>query len=163
MCCALCSLVGLWSLCEMSTGVNEYPLWQSPGNPHNKMHNSLIKSATVPGGRPLAFSSQPHRDFSRFDAQSCQSFISLYTFFFLKTALKLVAVIIWDLLAAVVVATMDPPASCLRQPHRSLPARWLCVSFLSFFFFFNQRSIVSLALFFFHTLFASHLLQGVNK
>lgn len=134
----------------MSTGVNEYPLLQSPGNPHNKMHNSLIKSATVPGGRPLAFSSQPHRDFSRFDAQSCQSFISLYTFFFLKkTALNLVAVI-WDLLAAVVVATMDPPASCLRQPHRSLPAR-LCVSFLSFFFFFNQRSIVSLALFFFHT------------
>lgn len=80
MCSALCSLVGLWSLCEMSTGVNEYPLLQSPVNPHNKMHNSLIKSATAPGGRPLAFSSQPHRDFSRFDVQSCQPFISLYTF-----------------------------------------------------------------------------------
>lgn len=48
----LCSLVGLWSLCEMSTGVNEYPLLQSLANPHNKMHNSLIKSATEPGGRP---------------------------------------------------------------------------------------------------------------
>lgn len=134
----------------MSTGVNEYPLLQSPGNPHNKMHNSLIKSATVPGGRPLAFSSQPHRDFSRFDAQSCQSFISLYTFFFFKNSAK--SGCSYYLGFAGGGGGGNNGSACLllkATPPQSTSAA-LCFIFV-FLFFFNQRSIVSLALFFFHT------------
>lgn len=146
----------------MSTGVNEYPLLQSPGNPHNKMHNSLIKSATVPGGRPLAFSSQPHRDFSRFDAQSCHPlFLYIHFFFFLNSAKTGCS---YYLGFAGGGGGGNNGSACLllkATPPQSTSAA-LCFIFV-FLFFLNQRSIVSLALFFFHTLFASHLLQGVNK
>lgn len=150
----------------MSTGVNEYPLLQSPGNPHNKMHNSLIKSATVPGGRPLAFSSQPHRDFSRFDAQSCQSFISLYTFIYLflkKNSAK--SGCSYYLGFAGGGGGGNNGSACLllkATPPQSTSAA-LCFIFVFLFFFLISAPLFHLLSSSSTLLFASHLLQGVNK
>lgn len=132
----LCSSVELWSLCEMSTEVNEYPLSQSLSNPTSKMPPSLIRCAIIPEGRPLASSSQPHRDFSCFDALS-----HVPVFLYFVTLIKLDADIIGGFVAV-------GGNETVWLPLNLLPVYWYCfVSFYQCFFlafsylFFLPRSL----------------------
>lgn len=115
-----CSPVGLGSLCEMSTGVNEYLLSQSPGNPPYKMLPSLIRSTVIHGGRPLASSSQLKWGFFTPWSLSC-SFI----FLLLKHWWNWVHLLLGDLL---LVVAMKLSTSCLIYPPACLPCFCLFIT-----------------------------------
>lgn len=108
----------------MSTGVNEYPLSQSLSNPASKMPPSLIRSAIIPEGRPLASSSQPQRDCSRFDALS---HIPIFLYF-ATLWWNWMQILLGDLLLLV---AMKQSNSCLIYP---LVYLYCFVSFYQCFF-----------------------------
>lgn len=94
-CPVLCSSTGLWSLCEMSTGVNEYPLSQSPGNPANKMPPLIDKICHNTRRETTGIQLSTTQGFFMLWCLSLHFFISL----FCNTLMKLGAVIIGGFVA----------------------------------------------------------------